>query len=93
MGHTPEKVVAKLDREGEVRHDQEDSVRNFGQDPEGGTTSVVHEEESTKSGYLKFESGGMPTINWRKIGGQVSEYIRSLRGEPSSEPGHKQNGS
>ena len=51
----------------------------FGQDPEGGTASVVCEVDTTKLGYLTFDPGGMSTINCRKIGGQVSEYSISPR--------------
>ena len=66
-------------REGEARQVPEGGGRNFGQDPEGGTVSVSHEGDPTKSGYLVFEPGGVYTINWRPTGGQVS-YTAELPG-------------
>ena len=76
-----------------MRNVSEGGDGKFGQDPEGVTTNVACEVETTKPGYLEFEPGGMSTINWRPTGGQVSEYIRSHRDEPISEPSQKPNGS
>ena len=37
--------------------------KNYGQDPEGGTTSVAREGDPTKAGYLTFDPGGISTMN------------------------------
>ena len=84
MIHTSDRITASSAREGEVRHVPEGGVRNFGQDPEGGTVNVAREGDPTKSGYLNFEPGGMYTTSWRPTGDQVSEYSISHGGKPSS---------
>ena len=83
VGNVPERATQSVACEGEVRHHQDGRGRKFGQDTKGGTVSVAHEGDTTKSGYLTFEPGGMPTINRRKTGGQISESSRSHRGNPS----------
>ena len=70
--NVPERVAAIVYREGEVRHVSEGGDGNFGRYPEGGTASVAREEYTIKYGYLTFEPGGMSTINWWPIVGQVS---------------------
>ena len=93
MGHPPDRVEADVDCEVEVSHIPEGGGGNFVQDPEVGTTGVACEGETTKSGYLTFEPGGISTINWRLTGGQVLESSRSPRGEPSSETSQNPTGS
>ena len=76
-----------------MRHGSDGGGGNFGQDIEGGNTSVARELDTTKSGCLTFDPGGMSTINWSPIGVQVLEYSISSRGDPSSDPRHKTTGS
>ena len=49
-------------------------------------------ENPTKSGYLTFDSGRAYTINRWLNRGQVSEYSRSTRFTPSSDPSKKPTG-
>ena len=63
-----------------MRHISEGGVRNFGQDPELGTTSVSRKGDTTKSGYLIFDPSGMSSINWRKLD-QESESNNAYRVE------------
>ena len=70
---------------GEARHTQEGYGRKFGQYTEGGMSSVAHEGDTTNSGYLTFDPGGISTINCRPTGGQVLEPSRAPGGEPSSD--------
>ena len=76
-----------------MRHASDGGGGNFGQDIEGGNTSVARELDTTKSGCLTFDPGGMSTINWSPIGVQVLEYSISSRGDPSSYPSHNSTGS
>ena len=82
-----------MNYEGEVRHVQEGGGSYFGQAYEGVTTIMYHKEETTKSGYLTFDPGGMYTINWKTPVFQVSSSRRAPRGDPSSEPNNKPTGS
>ena len=50
MGDKHEKVTAILDYNRELVQAPEGSEGNTKTDPEGGTASVSHEEESAKSG-------------------------------------------
>ena len=52
----------------------------FEQYPEGGTVSVAHKGDLTKSVYLNFDPSGMSTINWSKID-QESGSKKSSRWE------------
>ena len=54
---------------------------------------MAREVDTTKSGYLTFDPGGMSTVNCRPPGGQVSESTRSPRGKPSLYPSHNPTGS
>ena len=63
--HASDRVTSSVALQREVRHVPEGGVRNFGQDPEGGTVNVAREGDPTKSGNLNFYLGGMYTIIWR----------------------------
>ena len=89
LGRNPEISASRVDRGGELRHVSEGGGGNFGQDPEGGTSSVALEGELTKSGYLTFDPYGISTINWSPTGVQVSESNRASRGELILEPSKK----
>ena len=64
MGDRPYKVTASLAFKGGSVQVPEGSEGNFKPDPEGGTASVDHEGDPTKSGYLNFDSSGVSKINW-----------------------------
>ena len=81
--HTPKRVIESVDRERELGHVLYGGGGNFEQYPEGGTTIVAHEGDPTKSEYLTFDPGGISTIKCSPTGGQVSEYSRYPRGNPS----------
>ena len=93
VGCAPERVTPSVTHGGEVRHAPEGGGGTFGQDPEGFTVSVSCKGEATNSVYIAFETGGIPTINWRPTGGQVSESSRAHRGKTSSESSQKPTGS
>ena len=80
MVNPPERVAASVARKGEVRHVPEGGGRTFGKDLEGGTASVSGRGETTKSGHLNFEPGGMSTIKWRILY-QDSDSNKASRGE------------
>ena len=50
-----------------MRHFPEGGGGNFGQDPEGSTSSVDLDGDPNTSGYIIFDPGGMYTINWRTL--------------------------
>ena len=82
LGHAPERVTASVTCKGEVEHVQNRSDVNFEKYPEGGTTSVSHKGDPTKSGYLTFDPGGIHTINCSSLD-QDSESNNSPRCEPN----------
>ena len=47
---------------------------------------MAHKGETTKSGYLKFDPGGMSIINWRPTLGQVQNIADPHKGNPNSYP-------
>ena len=67
-------------KKGEVIHIPEGGGVKFGQNHQGGTASVAHEGDPTKSGYLTFDPGGMSTINWGVLY-QESESNKAYRYE------------
>ena len=86
MGDKPDKVTEIFYCNGVLGQAPEGSEGNLKPYPEGCTASLAPKRESNKSGYLTFDPGGFSTINWWPKRGQVSEYIRSTRVNPSSEP-------
>ena len=91
--HATEIVTTSTYCKVEVGHVPEGGGGNFGKYTEGGTTSVARKRYTTKSGNLTFDPGMISTINWKPIGGQVSESIRFPRGEPISDPSKNPTGS
>ena len=75
MGNASERITESVFCEGEVRHVPEGGDGTFGQDPEGGTTSVACEVETTKPGHLDFDQVDMSTINWRPTGGKYQNIL------------------
>ena len=67
VGHPPKIVASSVAHKEEARNSPEGDGRNFGQNPEGGTTSVYRKLYPTKSGYLTFDPCGMSTINWSTL--------------------------
>ena len=70
----------------EVGNVPEGGGRNFTPYPALGTVRVDCEGETTKSGYINFEPGGIYTINCIPKGGICYESRRDLRGGKSSYP-------
>ena len=87
--HTIDRDTASVAREGERGHDPEGGYGNIEKYPEWVTTSVTCKGDTTKSGYLTFDPGGISTIYLRPTWGQVSESSRSPRGKTSSYPSKK----
>ena len=83
MGDKYEKVAAILAFEGELGQALKESEGNLKPYPEGGTASVSRKGYTTKSGYLTFNPGSVSTMNWWLNQGQVSEYSRYTRVNPS----------
>ena len=92
MCDKPEKVSSSLNCKGELGQAPDISEGNLKPYLEEVTASVAREGQPTKSGYLTFDSGGISTINWWPNQGQVSEYIRSTRVNPSSDRSKKPTG-
>ena len=76
-----------------MSHAPEGGGGNFEQDHEVEIASVACKVETTKLGYLPFDPGEMPTINWRTTGGQVSQSSRYSRGDRSPDISKKPTGS
>ena len=91
--HFSERVAESVACEGEVRHVPEGGGGKFGQDTKVGTTYVAHKVDTTKSGYLTINRGGMSKTNLRPKRGQVSKYIRAPRGYTSSNTSKNPTGS
>ena len=92
-GSCPTESHRKRGLEGDVRHVPEGGGRKFGHDPEGGTTCVASNRESTKSGYLTLGSGGMSKINFQNRLVLGVESIISTRGDTISDPSQEPTGS
>ena len=86
------KVAAILAFEGELGQAPEKSDGNLIPYPEGGNASVSRKGYAIKSGYLTFYPGSVSTMNWWLNQGQVSEYSRYTRVNPSSDPSEKPTG-
>ena len=65
VGHHPEIDTSRVCHKVEVGQVSEGGVGNSIADTAGGTAIMSCEEYLTKSGYLTFDLGVMPTINWR----------------------------
>ena len=68
--HT-ERVAKNVNLNVDVRHDPDGGGVNVVRYLEESTASVAHEGDTTKSGYLTFDLGGMYTIKWIPTVGQV----------------------
>ena len=80
--HTLEGYTARVDLEEEVRNTLYEGSGVYTPYPEGGTASVAHEGDTTKSAYLTFEICGMYKINWGTID-QESESNKYHTSEPN----------